>query len=108
MTNSIATKVVGADGQLLFDGQRRGICGDATRQASLRQTALFTEQATTRNMDVCLIGVGGAGAAEHVRDYLLAGAGAVQLATAAMVDPGVGLRIRRDWPSVVANALEKK
>ncbi|MFV2068976.1 MAG: hypothetical protein ACC645_18575 [Pirellulales bacterium] len=108
MTNSIATRVVDDDGQLLFDGQRRGICGDATRQASLRQTALFAEQAATRNMDLCLIGVGGAGNAEHVRDYLLAGAGAVELATAAMVDPGVGLRIRRDWPLVVAGALEKK
>jgi len=108
MTNSIATKVIGPDGQLLFEGQRRGICGDATRQASLRQTALFAEQAAVREMDVCLIGVGGARTAEHVYDYLLAGAGAVQLATAAMVDPGVGLRIRRDWPSVVADALEKK
>ena len=32
MTNSIATTVVGADGQLMFDGHKRGICGDAIRE----------------------------------------------------------------------------
>lgn len=101
MTNSIATKVVGPDGNFLFEGMRRGICGAATREASLRQTARFAEHVARRSLDLCLIGVGGAGSAQHVRDYLAAGAGAVQLATAAMVDPGVGLSIRRDWGSVV-------
>jgi len=105
MTNSIATKVTGPDGELLFDGQRRGICGDATRETSIRQTATFAEQASLQNLNLCLIGVGGASKAEHVRDYLLAGAGAVELASASMVDPGVGLKIRHDWPSVVTTEL---
>lgn len=107
MTNSIATQVIGSDGKLLFDGQPRGICGAATRQASTHQTAVFAEQANLRKRDLCLIGVGGVGNAEHVRDYLLAGAGAVEVASAAMVDPEVGLKIRHDWSSVVADALIK-
>ena len=103
MTNSIATKVIDADGELLFDGQRRGICGDAIRETSIRQTAVFAEQAALWKRNLCLIGVGGASSVEHVRDYLLAGAGAVGLATAAMVDPKVGLKIRRDWASVMTS-----
>jgi len=106
MTNSIATQVVGIDGELLFDEQRRGICGDATRNASTHQTAIFAEQTNLRKKDLCLIGVGGIGNAEHVRDYLLAGANAVELATAAMVDPQIGLKIRHDWPTVVSHALD--
>ncbi len=41
MTNSVATTVVGPDGTLLYDGQRRGVCGDATREASIAQVRLF-------------------------------------------------------------------
>ena len=35
MTNSVAAVVSGDDGQTYFDGQPRGICGEATRQASI-------------------------------------------------------------------------
>ena len=41
MTNSVAATVATENGQLLSDGQRRGICGDATREASLGQVQLF-------------------------------------------------------------------
>lgn len=95
MTNSIAT-TVRADDNLLFDGQRRGICGDATRAASTAQVALFARLLRERGSDVELIGVGGASTAAHVRDYLSAGASAVHIATAAMVDPHVALEIRRE------------
>jgi dihydroorotate dehydrogenase (NAD+) catalytic subunit len=94
MTNSIATTVVGSDGRLLFDGARRGICGAATRTASLQQTRGFARIVAERGAKIELIGVGGASTAEHVRDYLDAGASAVHVATAAMVDPAVGLKIR--------------
>ncbi|MEQ8786599.1 MAG: hypothetical protein RIC55_09885 [Pirellulaceae bacterium] len=96
MTNSIATTVRATDGATqLFDGQKRGICGDATRQASVAQTRLMHELIRERGLKLQLIGVGGASTAEHVREYLAAGAQAVHLATAAMVDPGVALAIRR-------------
>lgn len=97
MTNSIAAQVVGEEGKLLFEGERRGICGDATREASLAQTAMFARLARERNLKLTLVGVGGASSAEHVRQYLDAGAAAVHVATAAMVDPGVAMAIRRQW-----------
>ncbi len=43
-----------------------------------------------------VIGVGGVFTAEDLRRYLAAGAEAVQLATAVMIDPEVGLRIRAE------------
>jgi dihydroorotate dehydrogenase (NAD+) catalytic subunit len=97
MTNSIATKVTAPDGSALFDGQRRGICGDATRRASIDQTQLFARLVRERSLPLRLIGVGGASTADHVRAYLSAGAHAVHLATAAMVNPAVAVEIRRSW-----------
>ncbi len=96
MTNSVATTVTTADGRLLFDGAPRGICGAATRAASLRQTARFRRVAARLGLAIELIGVGGASTAEHVRQYLDAGATAVHLATAAMVRPAIACEIRRD------------
>lgn len=98
MTNSVAAMVRDSSGRLMFDGQKRGICGAATRDASIVQTRMFAELIECRGLPLNLIGVGGASTAEHVHAYLAAGAESVQIATAAMVDPLVACRIRRDWP----------
>ena len=94
MTNSIASTVVDADGHRLFGGEQRGICGDATRQASVRQTQMMADLMATWEDPPRIIGVGGVSDAQHVRQYLAAGAEAVQLASAAMVDPAVAIKIR--------------
>lgn len=104
MTNSIATKVRDAAGQLLFDGQQRGICGRATLGASLDQMALFHRITSQRAKPLELVGVGGAATAKDVVRYLDAGASSVHLATAAMADPAVGLAIRRELPALLASA----
>ncbi len=96
MTNSVAATIRAADGTLLFDGQKRGICGAATFEASLAQTKLFDRLIRERGSGPKLIGVGGASTAEHVRAYLDAGAECVNIATAAMVDPTVALKIRAE------------
>ena len=96
MTNSIATTVVDEAGQTLFDGKPRGICGDGIRTKSVAQVQMMSNIIRHNSYDVELIGVGGVNSAEHVRQYLAAGAHAVHLATAAMVEPEVGLRIRRE------------
>jgi dihydroorotate dehydrogenase len=96
MTNSVATRVRGLDGRFLFDGQRRGICGEATREASLAQLQLFARLAAERRLSTKMIAVGGASTARHVREYLDAGAESVHIATAAMADPEAGIRIRRE------------
>ena len=104
MTNSIATKVRDAQGQLLFDGQQRGICGRATLQASLDQVAMFRRLTQQRAKPLELIGVGGAATAQDVVSYLDAGASSVHLATAAMVNPAVGLTIRRELATLLTSA----
>ncbi len=97
MTNSIASTVRTPNGQMLFAGQCRGICGDATRDASIGQTSLFQRLIMEQNLTLQLIGVGGASSASHVKEYLSAGAHAVHIATAAMVNPSVAIEIRREW-----------
>lgn len=125
MTNSVASPVIGTNGEPLFDGQPRGICGGAILQASIEQTRMV-QQVITRKYFLYplppgearvaavkaavptrfpegplsvpqLIGVGGAFDADDVRRYLVAGAKSVHLATAAMVDPTIALKIRAAW-----------
>lgn len=96
MTNSVAARVALPGGKYLFDGQPRGICGEATRHASLLQVRLFSQAVQALGLPLKLVGVGGASTAEHVRQYLAAGAHAVHLATAAMLDPLVGIKIREE------------
>ena len=102
MTNSVASTVRRADGSLVFDGERRGICGAATRDASIRQTRLFAGLIAGREESVELIGVGGASSGSDVLSYLDAGARSVHIATAAMVDPLVGCAIRRELGGAMA------
>ena len=96
MTNSIAATVGESDRELMFDGQQRGICGDAIRNSSIDQVRRFAEVIGRLEVDLDLIGVGGIHSADHVRDYLRAGANACHLATSVMVDPAIGRTIRRD------------
>ncbi len=106
MTNSIAAHVSlpasdsaksPAPARLYFEGQPRGICGAATLSASVSQVELFAQIVRQRSRALSLIGVGGAATAEHVKRYLTAGAESVHAATAAMVDPALALRLRREW-----------
>lgn len=97
MTNSVATTIQSQDDSLLFGGQQRGICGTATFDASCRQTRLFSDLIQKRGDSLRIISVGGVSSARQVRECLEAGAEAVHIATAAMVDPMIALQIRRDW-----------
>jgi dihydroorotate dehydrogenase len=94
-TNCIVAKVVDGEGRAYFDGQPRGIAGKSILDASVRQTEMIAEQIAKQGLGLRVIGVGGISTADDVRRYLSAGAEAVQLATAAMIDPEVGLKIRR-------------
>lgn len=99
MTNSVAVKVKDDQGDYLFDGAKRGICGAACRSASLTQTRLFRQAVLELGLEMEIVGVGGIENAEHVQQYLNAGASWVQLATAAMVNPAVAISIRDEFPS---------
>lgn len=94
MTNCLACHVKSADG-LMFDGQMRGIGGSAIRAESVRQTRLFSEVVDGMNSSIRLIGVGGISTAEHVNEYLTAGAHAVHIATAAMLNPKLAVELKQ-------------
>jgi dihydroorotate dehydrogenase (NAD+) catalytic subunit len=96
MVNCIAATIMDRQQHALFDGQKRGIAGDAIRDAALDQVGLFVRVIRRRALKLQLVGVGGIATAAHVRAHLTAGSHAVQLATAAMLDPRVGLNIRRE------------
>jgi dihydroorotate dehydrogenase (NAD+) catalytic subunit len=99
MTNAISARVKDRHGQLLFDGESRGICGDAIRQASIQQVRRFSDCIRRLGVPLQLVGVGGIASAEHVRSYLAAGATTVAAATAVMTNPELGIHIRRDLQS---------
>ncbi|MBA3481842.1 MAG: hypothetical protein H0T51_08510 [Pirellulales bacterium] len=63
--------------------------------ASVRQIDAIASYVARKGLPLRTIGVGGISTVEDMRRYLNAGAEAVQLATAAMRDPGVGIHIRR-------------
>lgn len=95
MTNCIAAIVRDPRGPLLFAGEMRGIGGEAIREGSVRQVRMFSNLIRERGLATRIISVGGISTARHTREYLDAGAEAVQLATAVMLDPLAGCRIRR-------------
>ena len=94
MTNSIAARVRDESGKYHFDGQARGICGDAIRQQSTRQVAEFHGLIQEQQYALDLIGIGGISTTDHVQSYLSSGAAAVGMATSAMMNPRVALEIR--------------
>jgi dihydroorotate dehydrogenase len=95
MVNCISARVVDEKQHPLFDGERRGIAGEAIREAALDQVRLFARVVRQRSLKLRLVGVGGIATAEHLHAHLDAGCHAVQLATAAMLDPRIGLAIRK-------------
>jgi dihydroorotate dehydrogenase (NAD+) catalytic subunit len=105
MTNSVATRVTTDSGAVAFEGGHRGICGTAIRVASIAQVRMFAELCGYRRERVELIGCGGAATAEDVENYLAGGAVAVHIATAAMVNPQVGLEIKRNRRSAASTAV---
>jgi dihydroorotate dehydrogenase (NAD+) catalytic subunit len=96
MVNCISGQVLDAHQVPLFDGQRRGIAGRAICDSAVDQVRLFSRVLRQQSLALRLVGVGGIATAHDVRAQQEAGAHAVQLATAAMLDPQVGLKIRAE------------
>lgn len=95
--NSISASVVDRTGTARFGGLTRGIGGKCIRDRANLEVQTLGDAIGS---DVQLVGVGGISNSEDARSRMAAGAHHVQLATAAMVDPLVGIRIRRDWGRV--------
>ena len=99
MVNCISAQVRDEHAKPLFDGQTRGIAGDAIAESAVEQVRLFSSIIRQQESGLRLVGVGGIATAAQVQAHLQAGAHAVQLATSAMLHPQVGLQIRRDLAS---------
>ena len=96
MVNGVSTCVRDEQGELMFEGRCRGIGGVAIRDLVFEQLAWFAGFIRERASSVRLVGVGGLGQAADVAQALGQGCEAVQFATAAMLNPGLGLAIRRE------------
>ncbi|MBL8234914.1 MAG: hypothetical protein JNL98_40815 [Bryobacterales bacterium] len=94
-TNSI-TATVSDHGNPLFGGLRRGIGGASTTARCLEETRMLKRVITAARSPLELISVCGVMNAQDVRDRLAAGAQHVHLATAPMIDPLIGVKIRRE------------
>ncbi|MFN7925694.1 MAG: hypothetical protein U0Q16_36680 [Bryobacteraceae bacterium] len=88
-TNSISARVRGE-----FDGLRRGIGGAAITSRCLAELDMLAGIIRRRGSQLKLIGVGGVMNAHDVQNRLDAGAHNVQMGTAPMIDPLVGLCVR--------------
>lgn len=97
MTNCLACRVKNGQ-EFAFQGELRGIGGEAIRDSSVAQVQQFAYAIQRKGLTLSLVGVGGIARLEHVQDYLRAGAESVQIATAAMLDPGLGLALQQQMP----------
>ncbi|MDB4331876.1 hypothetical protein OAA27_02285 [bacterium] len=96
MTNSLAARVRDDRGNLLFDAEPRGICGRGIREQSILQVSRFRKVIEQADSQLKIIGVGGVSSGRHVDSYLKAGADACHLATSAMLEPSIAMRIRSE------------
>lgn len=96
-TNSLPARVQDRENHLLFEGQQRGICGRSTRDASMTQVARCRKIIQEKQLDLEVVGVGGIESADDVHAYLNSGADSVQLATSPMMNPTVGIDIRKNF-----------
>ena len=99
--NSVSARIVDRDGEAQFGGLTRGIGGECIRSRCEAEMRMLARVIRARGSQLKLIGVGGISSAADVSERLGAGAHHVQLATAAMLDPMVAIRIRSELGSGV-------
>lgn len=94
MVNAISGRIRTSQGADLFSADRRGIAGSAIKNACVQQVQRVAKMLRESDETCQLIGGGGIGDADDVQAFLNAGAASVQIATAAMLDPRLAIRIR--------------
>lgn len=97
MVNCIGARVRTNNGKPMFQEEPRGIAGKAIGSAVKDQVRLFQSIIKESKASIRVIAVGGISSLQDVRDHLETGAEAVQIATAAMLDPLWAIRIRKEW-----------
>jgi dihydroorotate dehydrogenase (NAD+) catalytic subunit len=102
--NTISALVQQPDGTPLFGGLTRGVGGRVIGPRCLAELAMLRGVVDDAGAGVRLISVGGVGSTVDVVDRLRAGAHHVQIATAAMLNPRIGLQIRDELVAVGRSA----
>ena len=108
--NTVSAEVRRQDGRPTFHGRpdnpsadrtRAGVSGAAIRNHGLAFVRGLADIRRNYDLDFDIIGIGGVSRPVHVRDYLLAGADAVQAATGAFCDAGLGEECHAELHEVV-------
>ncbi|GIL93256.1 hypothetical protein Vretimale_19671 [Volvox reticuliferus] len=81
------------------DRPTSGVCGDPIRVAGREFVTRARQIIAADNLRLELVGVGGVTQADHVMEYLQAGADIVQTATGFMWRPNLGIDFQRLWAS---------
>jgi len=97
MVNCIGARVKNPEGKPIFEGEPRGIAGQAIGSAVKNQVSLFQSIIKERNASVRTIAVGGISSLRDIHEHLTAGAESFQIATAAMLDPLWAIQVRKEW-----------
>ena len=89
MINTIRGMVIDVDRQRPMLGQKMGgMSGPALKPLAVRMVYEVYQQ-----VNIPIIGMGGIGSLRDVLEFLMAGAGAVQVGTANYAEPGISLRL---------------
>lgn len=95
--NTISAPIVDADGKQLLPGEGRlksGCCGAGIKWAGLDMVERLANLRKKKNLDYEIIGVGGVMTPSDLKEYIAAGANAVQSATGAMWNPNLAAEIK--------------
>lgn len=96
--NTIAARIVDRNGKQAFPGpgrEKAGVSGSAIKWAGIEMCGRLKNLREALDLNYVIVGVGGVMKPEDYRDYLIAGADAVQSATGAMWNPDLATDIKR-------------
>ena len=95
--NTIPLEIVNENGTQAMPGEgrlRSGVCGFAIKTLALETVSKIVSQREKLGRDFAISGVGGITQAQDALDFYEAGADAIQIATGAMWDQLLGLKIK--------------
>ncbi|MFH1056910.1 MAG: hypothetical protein V1717_03905 [Candidatus Micrarchaeota archaeon] len=95
--NTIPLEIVDENGSQAMPGAgrlRSGVCGFAIKNLALKTVGGLVEERESLGRDFAIVGVGGITEAKDALEFLDAGADAVQIATGAMWDQMLALKIK--------------
>jgi dihydroorotate dehydrogenase (NAD+) catalytic subunit len=97
-TNTMPATIVDRKGKQAFSGpgrEKAGVSGSAIKWAGIEMTSRLKHLREVLNLNYVIIGVGGVMKPEDYKDYIIAGADAVQSATGAMWNPKLAKQTKK-------------